>query len=71
MAEKPLETKNSVQMGEVGSTFLLLKDGSLEEQSKMSLRILEGGRLEQWHKGRNRGFCKWQQAKFENETTLS
>lgn len=47
MAEKPLETKNSVEMGEVGSTFLLLKDSSLEEQSKMSLRILEGGRLEQ------------------------
>lgn len=71
MAGKPLETKNSVEMGEVGSTFLLLKDCSLEEQSKMSLRILEGGRLEEWHKGGNRCFCKWQQAKFENETTLS
>ena len=32
-AEKPLETKNSVEMGEVGSTFLLLKDCSLAKQN--------------------------------------
>lgn len=60
-AEKPLETKNSVEMGEVGSTFLLLKDCSLEEQSKV-LRILEEEVGTVAQSGGNRCFCKWEQA---------
>lgn len=44
LGKKSLETKNPEEMVEDGSMSLLLKDGSLEDQSGISVRILEGGR---------------------------
>lgn len=41
--KKSLETKNSEEMTEDRSTSLLLQNRSLEDQSKISLRISEGG----------------------------
>lgn len=58
--KKSLETKNSEEMVEDGSMSLLLKDRSLEDQSEISLRILEGGRSQQQREGRNRCFCERQ-----------
>lgn len=58
--KKSLETKNSEEMVGDGSMSLLLKDCSLEDQSEISLRILEGGRSQQQREGRNRCFCKRQ-----------
>lgn len=40
--KKSLETKHSEEMAGEGSTSLLLKVSSLEDQNKISLRILEG-----------------------------
>lgn len=41
-----------------GFTSLLLKGCSLEDQSEISLRILEGGRWQQRCEGRDRCFCE-------------
>ena len=54
--EKSPESKNSEEMAEGGATLLLRKRCSLADPSKVSLRLLGGGRLEPWHKGRNRCF---------------